>query len=263
MANASRYGDRRAHFRRRVTVYGRRAVAEALEDESLECETLHLAVSNRPSAQLSELLARARGRGIEVREHSREALARISRNGRQDQGIALDVRCPNFRELDTYLSELPPGTPSRLMAMDGVSNPQNFGMIVRVATAAGLDGILCADRANPAPGPLVIKASAGILFRAPLLRCSTLPEALGSCIAHDHELWLMDARASDNVFATPQPERLVMVLGSETTGISPAVKALPHRGMHIPMSAGVESLNVATSAALLAYAGRLTGRERV
>jgi len=211
-----------------------------------------------PAAQFNQAAERYY-RGRLRREHTREALARISRNGRQDQGVALDVVCPNFRELDDYLGSLPPDAPSRLLAMDGVSNPQNFGMIVRVATAAGLDGILCADHANPAPGPLVIKASAGILFRSPLLRCGRLPDALAACAANDHALWLLDAGAKDDVFAARQPERVVMVLGSETDGISGAVRALPHRALMIPMSAGVESLNVATSAALLAYASRLHG----
>ncbi|MDP5052810.1 MAG: 23S rRNA (guanosine(2251)-2'-O)-methyltransferase RlmB, partial [Congregibacter sp.] len=147
----------RQERRRFLTVYGRKAVLEALGDRHMDCRILHLAASNRRGGVLDEIEDMARRKGLECREHSREELARISRNGRQDQGVALDVYCPAMRDLEDYVGALgngaadgPPGPPQRLLALDGVTNPQNMGMVIRSAAAAGIDGVLYADRGNPA-----------------------------------------------------------------------------------------------------------------
>lgn len=69
-------------------------------------------------------------------------------------------------------------------ALDGITNPQNLGMIIRPAAAGAIDGILLPRKGTAALGPLVIKASAGTLYRAPLLLCASLPEALKRCQEH-------------------------------------------------------------------------------
>jgi 23S rRNA (guanosine2251-2'-O)-methyltransferase len=249
------YAERRAYYRRLLTVYGRKAVLEALCDASLAPRTLHLARSNRAAAIVNELRELAERRDVAVREHSRAELSRISRNGRQDQGVALDVHCPRMQELEDFLAA---GATARsaLLALDGVSNPQNMGMALRSATAAGIDGILYADRGNPALGPLVIKASAGTVFRAPLLRCTDIAAAATHCMAAGYTLYRLDASAPVSLFDTTFAERALLVLGGESDGISPALRDLQGTDLSIPMASGVESLNVAVSAALVAYAAK-------
>lgn len=247
------YASRRAQYRRMITIYGRKAVLEALEDPSLDCTTLHLANSNRRGGIIADLIARAENRGIAINELNREELARISRNGRQDQGVALDVRCAHMRELDHYL-EAPWEGPQRLLALDGVTNPQNAGMAIRSAVAAGVNGILYADRGNPALGPLVIKASTGTVFRAPLLRCNDIATAAGQCLNKGFTLYRLQAGGKRSLFDGKFSSRALFVLGGETDGISDALQALEGEDVAIPMAAGVESLNVAVSAALVGYA---------
>lgn len=249
---------KRALLRRMLTVYGRKPVLEALRDSQLDCRTLHLAVSNRDDAAIREMRELASQRGLELRQHTRQELSRISRNGRQDQGAAIDVLCPHFQELEAFLAALPPERPARLLALDGVTNPQNVGMVVRTARAAGIDGLLYADRGNPALGPLVIKASAGTLYQAPILRCPAIPEAAAQCVRAGFTLYTLEAGAERCLFSSPIAARSLFVLGGETEGLSTALRALPHTGLSIPMQAGVESLNVAVSAALVCYAGRLS-----
>ena len=242
-----------------ITLYGRNAVLEALQDPSLDCRMLHLATSNRPGGAITELRRAARHRGVPERSHSREALARISRNGRQDQGVALDVHCPRLSEFESVLAPNS-GDRCHLIALDGVTNPQNLGMAIRSATAAGIDGILHADRGNPALGPLVIKASAGTVFRAPLLRCPNVALAARTLQQDGFTLYRLQAGAAlDLQSAQPFARRALFVLGGETDGISDAVQQLPGEDLAIPMANGVESLNVAVSAALVAYAERLGG----
>lgn len=248
----------RAQRRRLLTVYGRKAVLEALTDEGLRCRTLHLAHGNRGGGTLDEIQRRAAERKLDIRRHSRESLARISRNGRQDQGVALDVFCPALRDLeDALCDELPRRV--RCIALDGVTNPQNMGMSLRSAAAAGVDAVLYAERGNPALGPLVIKASAGTVFRAPLLRCPRISDGARTLLAHGFQLYRLDARGPDSLFEIDIAPRALFVLGGETQGIGADLRALPGRDIHIPMDRRVESLNVAVSAALVAYACRGAG----
>ena len=115
--------------------------------------------------------------GVPVREHSRTTLSRISRNGKQDQGVALDIHCPEFATPEALFGKID-GPAIRILALDGITNPQNVGMIIRAAVAGGMDAILYPQRGVAALGPLVIKASAGVIFRAPIVRCDHLQAAL-------------------------------------------------------------------------------------
>ncbi len=243
-----------------LTVYGRKPAMEVLLDPALECHALHLADSNRDSETIDRLREQAQRRGIPVRLHSREALSRISKNARQDQGVAVDVVCPAFTGLEQWLADLPRRSAQRLLVLDGISNPQNLGMIIRSAAAGGIDGILWSRRGNAALGPLVIKASAGTVYRAPLVSCDDLNGALRACRDAGVEICVLAADAPRSLFEHRPRGHCAYVLGNETEGVSGPVRALADTALAIPMANGVESLNVAVTASLIAYAGRLAGR---
>lgn len=255
MPDTADYRERKAFFDRVLTVYGRKPVVEVLQNPDLHCHALHLAKSNREDGIVTRIRELAQARDVTVKTHSREALARISRNGRQDQGVAVDVLCPAFRALDDALDTLPGR--ARLLALDGITNPQNLGMIIRSAAAGDIDGILYARRGNAALGPLVIKASAGTLYRAPLLHCETLPDALRRCRERGMDICALAADAPQSLFGYCPAGASVYVLGNETEGVSPAAGAIATQRLAIPMRNGVESLNVAVSASLIAFAGHM------
>jgi 23S rRNA (guanosine2251-2'-O)-methyltransferase len=170
----------------------------------------------------------------------------------------VDVHCPAFRDVDQYLASEPgPAAGTRLLALDGISNPANLGMIIRSAAAGTIDGIICPRRGNATLGPLVIKASAGTLYRAPLLRCESLADALRLCREGNIEICILAADAQASLFDYQPKGAVVYVLGNETEGVSPAVEALADTRLAIPMRNGVESLNVAVTASLIAFAPAL------
>jgi 23S rRNA (guanosine2251-2'-O)-methyltransferase len=234
-----------------LTLFGRNPALEALLDASLKIHCLHLADSNKPSGIITQIISEAERRGAEIRYHDRLALSRISKNGRQDQGVALDVVCPGFMSLPSFL-ELPPA-PRRVLALDGVTNPQNVGMIIRSAVAAGVDGILYPKRGVAALGPLVVKASAGNLFKASVIRCETVPDALQELRTQGYRVAALEANAEQSLFDLNVEDSMVFVMGGETEGISPAVQSLVESRLSIPMANNVESLNVAVTAALVAF----------
>ena len=234
-----------------LTLYGRKPALEALEDASLTIHCLHLADSNRPSGIIAQIIKEAEQRDIAIRYHDRQALSRISKNGRQDQGVALDVVCPNFMTLGAFIDL--PEKPRTILALDGVTNPQNVGMIIRSAVAAGVDGLLYPKRGIASLGPLVIKASAGNVFRAPIIRCDSTAAAVTSLKAKGYQVATLEASATSSLFELKTADNVICVLGGESEGIGREVAALADTRITIPMANGVESLNVAVTAALVSF----------
>ncbi len=244
---------KRGRLAKTVTIYGRNPVLEALHATELVVDRLHLAESNKPGGQIDKIRQAAEQLGLPISWHSRQALSRISRNGRQDQGVALDIYCQQLTPFDQWLANSPPPGQARIILLDQLSNPQNIGMCIRSCVAAGVDAILIAGRGHNGLNPLIIKASAGTALRAPLVYCQNLPQAARQLTLNGHQLWVLSAKAKRTLFDSDCPSNGVFVLGSETDGVSRTIGELATGELSIPMSRGVESLNVAVSCALLAF----------
>ena len=235
----------------RVTIYGRMPVLEVLQDDAVEVDKVFVA-RNAHGESVDDIVAAARSRHVTLEMTTAERVTRVSRNGRHDQGVAADIRAPGLAELDEWLGSNTAGR-AQVLLLDGVSNPANVGMIVRVATAAGMTGTVLPRFGNADVGPLVAKASAGTLFRATVLRAETAVDAAEQLRSAGFVLLGLRSEGSGSLFSMDLGERVGFVLGSETQGISPSVSRLIDEWVSIPLSNGVESLNVATAAAVLCY----------
>lgn len=233
-----------------VTVYGRKPVLEVLADRELTVDKVILAEGARGPAA-GEILRAARERGVEVRRATAHRVKVLAGNGKQDQGVLADVLAPRMGPLSTALAG--PRPPRSVLLLDGITTPANVGMILRTATAAGIEGIVLPRRGVAGIDPLVVKASAGVAFRAPVLRCATAEEAAGLLGAAGYPLFGLDGAAQTTLFAAELPRRAAFVLGGETAGVGASVRRQVRHWLSIPMSGGVESLNVATAAAVLCF----------
>ncbi len=248
MTDSPQYLKKRETFQQLLTVYGRKPVLEALRDPRLKVCKLHLATSNRSGGIISDIESAAAAQGVPVAYHDRKALARISKNGRQDQGVAADIELAGYRPI----SALPERY--RLLAVDGVTNPSNLGMIIRSVAASGIDGLIVARRGHARLDPQVIKASAGTLYRAPLFHCDTTIVALETLKQQGARIVTLAANADRSLYdPLPDAAKQIYVLGNETDGISETVAAIADESRSIPLYNGVESLNVAVTAALVAF----------
>ncbi|MGH3570201.1 MAG: TrmH family RNA methyltransferase, partial [Pseudonocardia sp.] len=155
-----------------ITVYGRRPVLEALGDPDLRVDKVVLADDLR-GEPVRVILAAATARGVPVQRASAHRVKVLAGNGRHDQGVLADVVAPRMAPVTDFLSGLGATAPAAVLVLDAITNPANVGMLLRSATAAGLDGVLLPRRGVPAIDPLVVKASAGVAFRAPVLRAAT------------------------------------------------------------------------------------------
>ncbi|ADJ49688.1 RNA methyltransferase YjfH [Amycolatopsis mediterranei S699] len=233
-----------------LTVYGRKPVLEALADDGLRVDKVILADTARgPGA--AEIQRAAKAAGVPVQRASAHRVKVLAGNGKQDQGVLADVLAPRMRALSAALADRRP--PSRVLLLDGITTPANVGMILRTATAAGLDGVIVPRRGVAALDPLVVKASAGVAFRAPVLRCGSAREAAEMLAEAGFGLYALGASARTTVFDVDLPQRAAFVLGGETAGVGAEVGELVTEWLSIPMPGDVESLNVSAAAAVLSF----------
>ncbi len=233
-----------------ITVYGRMPVLEALDDARLRVDKVILADGLR-GEPVRAILDAARSRGVRVERASAHRVKVLAGNGRHDQGVLADVVAPRMEPVGEFLDRLS-GDPARVLVLDRLTNPANVGMILRSATAAGLEGVLLPRRGLPAIDPLVVKASAGVAFRAPVLRAATVEEGCAALADAGFEVYGLDAGGA-SLLTADLPARVALVLGNETNGLSASVRPLLAGLLAIPMHAGVESLGVASAGAIAAF----------
>ena len=250
MQDSPEYLAKKAFFDKVLTIYGRNAVMEALEDEAVTIHKLHLSKSNKDAQVLEDMKAIAKRRDIDVAYHDKQSLSRISKNAKQDQGVALDIVLEHFGDEESFKAV---HSSYRIIALDGITNPQNLGMIIRSCAAGDVDAILLPTKGAAQISPLVIKASAGTLFKMPIIKTSNLKETLKSFKNEGADLYILSSHAKNAYKAQAYGDKTIFVLGNESKGVSKAVDSICEKSIIIPMQRGVESLNVAVTASLLAF----------
>ena len=140
-----------------------------------------------------------------------------------------------------------------VLVLAGITTPANVGMILRTATAAGFAGIVVPRRGVASIDPLVVKASAGVAFKAPILKVATTVDAVSALAAHGYRIAGLDAQGTTDLFSADLPRDTAYVMGGETAGLGAEVSELVDTWVSIPMAGDVESLNVSAAAAVLCF----------
>ncbi len=168
--------------------------------------------------------------------------------------MAADLVLDRMRTLADFCSE--PSTPinARFIVLDRIHNPQNLGMIVRSVAAGGINALFIPQQGNATISPLVIKASAGALFKCPIVRCETTEECIHALRERNICISVLSSQSKTSLLQEHgRQQPVAFVLGNESEGVSQAVSALADEQLKIPMHNEIESLNVAVTAALIAF----------
>ena len=247
MKDSQEYKEKKAFFQKIITLYGRNVVIEVLQDTSLQIHKLHLANTNKKDGAIKEIERLAKQRNIEITFHDKNTLSRISKNAKQDQGVAIDIISQSYQNA----IEIQKLQHFKLLALDGIHNPQNLGMIIRSCAAGNIDGIILPKKNSAKISPLVIKASAGTLFKIPIYFCNTLEDILPTL--QDTKIYALSSYATHTIYENIDTKKSIFILGNESDGVSKEVQSICNDTLLIPMNRGVESLNVAVTASLIAF----------
>ncbi len=218
-----------------------------LLEEALAVDYPLLTVCCTPSWQERhlELWAKANQQAERVELVSPEAIAAIATTQNPDGVVATAPRL--------HLQQPSLTIHSLGLAVETLQDPGNLGTIIRTAAAAGAEGLwLSADSADM-ENPKVLRASAGQWFRLPMAVSPDLRAVVRNCQGAGMQVIATAATAKMTYWDADWRSPTLILLGNEGGGLSPELAALADQEVKIPLSPGVESLNVAIAAALILY----------
>jgi 23S rRNA (guanosine2251-2'-O)-methyltransferase len=170
------------------------------------------------------------------------------------QGVALVARRrPPVSLADVIGRAIAGPGPALLLAVDSLEDPQNFGTLLRSAEAAGVHGVLVPSRRQAPLSPAAVKASAGAVEHLSIATLDDLPGALAELHVRGIRIVGTDAYATLSARDADLRGPIVVVVGSEGRGISPAVRRRCDVLVRIPMQGRVGSLNAAVAGSVLLY----------
>lgn len=144
--------------------------------------------------------------------------------------------------------------PSRALLLDGVQDPGNVGTILRSSNAFGCPAICCGTNTVDPFAPKVVRSAMGGMFHLQISTESSLDFISRWRDQHEFgQVVVATADASDICYSSNLCSDVLLVVGSEAVGASPAVQALADVEVSIPMGGQTESLNAAVAASILLY----------
>ena len=228
---------------------GPRAVEEALRVDPKRIAIVY--VQRDGAARKLDFWAEAQRAGVRCETRDAAELDAIA-NGLRHQGVVGIGGDYPYADLDVILARAKPAP--LLLALDQLSDPHNFGAIIRSAIAFGADGVITLkDRAAPVTG-VVVRAAAGATERAKIARVTNLARTLQQLRDTGLSVIGLDAGASQTLETVPFDARgRVLVIGSEGDGLRRLTRDACDALVRIHMPGGFESLNASVAAAIALY----------
>ncbi len=139
-----------------------------------------------------------------------------------------------------------------VIVLESVEKPGNLGAILRTAEAAGVDAVIVCDPLTDLYNPNLIRASIGGVFSVPVAVCNSQ-----ECITFlkEHKIRILTAQLQDSYdyYDYDMQGATAIVMGTESTGLTPQWREAADAHIRIPMLGRLDSLNVSVSAAILMY----------
>lgn len=257
-------------------VYGKNSVKALLEASPDKVFKIFLAEGLKPDKRVQAIHEGARHAKIPVQVIPRQKLDQMLRSQETldaagsvhlaspdeeqitHQGVMASVAPKTLLNLPALLkrceAKKAEGKHPRLLMLDGVTDPRNFGAILRVVDAAGIDGVIIPKQHSAGFGPAVSKTASGAEEIVNIAVVSNLNQAIQQ--VKDAGFWVAGA-ANDtgavDYYRQDYKMPVMLIMGSEGKGLASLVRKNCDFLVKIPMHGTVDSLNVATATAVLLF----------
>ena len=233
-------------------LYGFHPVREGLRGRRQPLELF--VVDGFVSERVQKLLELAAERGVPVRRRQRADLDRLAGQPHH-QGVVLSIEPFAYSDLDDLLLAWRNSSrPAFFVLLDGITDPHNFGAVLRNADAAGCHGVIVPkDRSCPVTN-VVDKASAGAVEHLPICQVTNLGRAIEQLKTAG--VWVYGLSGDSGVrplYAEALSGDVALVIGAEGEGLRHLTRQLCDGLLSIPMSGQVASLNAASASAVALF----------
>ena len=231
-------------------IFGRNPVLEAVKSER-EIDKI-LIKKGGIEGSLNDIIKKAKDRGIIVSYAEKQKLDQIA-EGENHQGVIAFAASHSYCSVGEILaSAREKGHAPFIIILDKITDPHNFGSIIRTANCAGADGIIIPKRNSAALSGVVAKTSAGAVEYTPVAKVTNIAMTIDEL--KKDGLWIAGAdMGGEEMTKTDLKGAIGLVIGSEGEGISRLVREKCDFLVKIPMMGEISSLNASVAAGVLMY----------
>jgi len=229
-----------------MIVYGANPVLEALR--SHPDRVRYVAIAREQSGRMQKILGEAKQAGVSVRMLPLAQIERLAGRGVHN-GVVAELSETAYADFDDVVER---EETKFILILDGITDPQNFGAILRVAEGFGVDLVVTPEHESVGLTPAAVKASAGASEWVAVAQVTNLARAIETL--KKKGFWVYAATADgDRADTIDFTGKVALVMGSEGKGVRRNVLEHSDRAVSIPMFGHVDSFNVASAAAVLCY----------
>lgn len=229
-------------------VYGVHAVTESLHANT--GNKLYIQDDLR-GKNVEKLKALAAEKKVSISWTPKKTLSEMT-DGAVHQGFVLRVSEFAYTDLAALLHKAEKEENPLILILDGLTDPHNFGSILRTADATNVCGVIIPKHRAVGVTPVVAKTSTGAVEHVPIVRVTNLSQTLDKL--KEKGFWIFGT----DMNGTPSHQwntagKLALIIGNEGKGISQNIKKQVDEMISIPMKGHVQSLNASVAAAILMY----------
>jgi len=229
-----------------MIIYGVNPILEAIRSHPERIR--YVGVAREETARHQRLMGEAKRAGVAVRNLALDQIDRLAGRGVHN-GVVAEVSETAYADFDEMVEK---EETSFVLIVDSITDPQNFGAILRVADGFGVDLVVIPQHDSVGLTPVAVKASAGASEWVSVAQVTNLSRAIETLKKGGYWIYAA-AENGERPDAIDFTGKVALVVGNEGKGIRRNVLEHCDRTVTIPMSGHVESFNVATAAAVLCY----------
>ncbi|GGI66450.1 23S rRNA (guanosine(2251)-2'-O)-methyltransferase RlmB [Enterococcus alcedinis] len=227
-------------------VFGHHAVAEAIKEG--RGNKLFILEDARGD-KINDLKELAQTAAVPVKWVPKQKLDSLSQDA-VHQGVVLAITPYDYLSLSELLAQKKEN-PFYLI-LDRLSDPHNFGSILRTADASGVDGIIIPKHRSVGITPVVVKTSTGAVEHVPVARVTNLSQTIKEL--KEQGFWIFGTDMEGTSYNKWNAQgSIALIIGNEGSGMSEGLKKEVDEMLTIPMTGHVQSLNASVAASLLMY----------
>lgn len=235
----------------KIFIYGKHAVVEALMHAPQSVSRVFLA-SHVQDPELTQALKKA---DIQPRELGSDKKTRSTEDGQKHQGIIAQVSLTSLvKPYKEFIHDVKVTPKTAFLLLSEIQDPHNVGAVIRSAAAFGFSGVLIPERKQAPITGAVVKVSAGMAFRIPLISIGNINMVVEDLKKKGFWIYGLDGSGKTSVSDETFDHPSVFILGNEASGMREKTREACDVLLKIPIHNRCESLNAAASAAIAMYA---------
>jgi len=237
---------------------GRGCIEETLKHAPSRITTLYAAdLKDRSDERRAAIISLAKEKDVFPNFISYDELTALAKSDAH-QGFVAKVKDQRSHSLDSLVEAGKNKENSIILLLDGISDPQNLGAILRASECFGIDGVVWSSNRSVSVTPAVSKSSVGATELIPWVEVSNLATSIRKL--KNDGYWVVSAMCGESSVSLAKftfPDKVALVMGSEGSGISRLVQDLSDFSVQIPLFGKIDSLNVSQATSVLLYAASL------